>query len=118
METFKLVLPEHLNHYGYLFGGNLLKWIDEVAWIAASRDYPRCEFVTISLDRVVFRKSVRQGTILRFRAEQSHLGNTSVRYRVEVYADDIESGEESSIFTTEVSFVCLNKQGEKQPIRA
>ena len=25
MEKFKLVLPEHLNHYGYLFGGNLLE---------------------------------------------------------------------------------------------
>lgn len=28
METYKLVLPEHLNPYGYLFGGNLLKWVD------------------------------------------------------------------------------------------
>jgi len=25
MENYKLVLPEHLNHYGFLFGGNLLK---------------------------------------------------------------------------------------------
>jgi len=38
MESYKLVLPEHLNHYGYLFGGNMLKWVDEISWIAASRD--------------------------------------------------------------------------------
>ena len=25
MQTFKLVLPEHLNHAGFLFGGNLLE---------------------------------------------------------------------------------------------
>jgi len=25
MESFKVVRPEHLNHYGYLFGGFLLK---------------------------------------------------------------------------------------------
>jgi len=25
MENYKLVLPEHLNHYGYLSGGNMLK---------------------------------------------------------------------------------------------
>jgi hypothetical protein len=29
MENHKLVLPEHLNQYGFLFGGNLLKWVDE-----------------------------------------------------------------------------------------
>ena len=36
---YKLVLPEHLNQYGFLFGGNLLKWIDEVSWMA-SLDFP------------------------------------------------------------------------------
>ena len=57
MENHKLVLPEHLNHYGYLFGGYLLKWVDEYAWIAASLDYPDCNFVTVALDKVEFKKS-------------------------------------------------------------
>ncbi|MGD0283399.1 MAG: hotdog domain-containing protein, partial [Dissulfurispiraceae bacterium] len=61
MENYKLVLPEHLNQFGYLFGGNLLKWVDEVAWIAASLDFPGCKFVTIGMDRVEFRKSIKQG---------------------------------------------------------
>jgi acyl-CoA hydrolase len=29
VEKHKLVIPQHINHYGYLFGGNLLKWGDE-----------------------------------------------------------------------------------------
>ncbi len=29
MDHHKLVLPEFLNHHGFLFGGYLLKWIDE-----------------------------------------------------------------------------------------
>ena len=33
INQYKLVLPEHLNHYGYLFGGNMLKWADEYSWI-------------------------------------------------------------------------------------
>jgi competence protein ComEC len=37
MESYTVVRPEHLNHYGHLFGGCLLKWVDEIAWIAASR---------------------------------------------------------------------------------
>jgi acyl-CoA hydrolase len=85
MENHKLVLPEHLNHFGYLFGGNLLKWVDEYAWIAASLDHPGCHFVTIAMDKVEFRKSVKEGTILKFTAEKIKQGNTSVQYSVNVY---------------------------------
>ena len=31
MENHKRVIPQHLNQYGYLFGGNLLQWVDEYA---------------------------------------------------------------------------------------
>jgi acyl-CoA hydrolase len=82
MENYKLVLPEHLNHYGYLFGGHLLKWVDEVAWIAASLDYPGCNFVTIGMDKVEFRKSVKQGALLRLEVNRAREGNTSVQYTV------------------------------------
>jgi hypothetical protein len=40
MEYYKLILPEHLNHHGKLFGGNTLKWIDEFAYITASQEFP------------------------------------------------------------------------------
>ncbi|MDD4882155.1 MAG: hotdog domain-containing protein [Gallionellaceae bacterium] len=116
MESYKLVLPEHLNHYGYLFGGNMLKWTDEVSWIAASRDFPGCKFVTVAMDRVEFRKSVRQGAILRFSAQRGEMGNSSVRYHVEVFCDDIESGTEDAVFATTVTFVCLDDLGRKSVI--
>ena len=28
MDHYKYVISEHLNHYGTLYGGNLLNWID------------------------------------------------------------------------------------------
>ena len=116
MESFKVVRPEHLNHYGYLFGGFMLKWVDEISWIAASRDRPGCHFVTVAMDRVEFHRGVHQGTVLRFVAEESKLGQTSVQYLVEVYADDLETGAEEPVFSTHVSFVCLDEQGEKTPL--
>ena len=85
LTNHKLVLPEHLNQYGYLFGGNLLKWIDESAWIAASLDYPGCTFVTIAMDKVEFRRSVREGTILELTIEPIKRGTTSVQYAVDVF---------------------------------
>ena len=116
MESFKLVRPEHLNHYGYLFGGILLKWVDEAGWISASRDYPKCNFVTVGMDRVEFRKSIRQGSILRFESARMTTGKTSATYSVNVFATNIETGEEENVFSTNTTFVCLNDKGEKRPI--
>ena len=116
MNQHKLVLPEHLNHYGYLFGGNMLKWVDEYAWIAASLDYPGCEFVTIGMDKVEFRKAVHKGAILRFDIAKSTQGSTSVKYAVNVYADNIDTGEEEKVFSTHVSFVCLDNEGRKRKL--
>jgi len=114
MENHKLVLPEHLNHYGYLFGGYLLLWVDECSWIAASLEYPNCNFVTIGMDEVEFKKSVRQGTILKFRVERVKVGSTSVTYSVKVFGDD--DSPEGLIFSTDVTFVRVDKEGNKQPL--
>ncbi len=118
MENYKLVLPEHLNQFGYLFGGNLLKWVDEIAWIAASLDFPGCKFVTIGMDRIEFRKSVKEGSILRFLVERAKIGKTSVQYAVNVFNEDIESGDVKveGVFSTHVTFVCLDNEGNKVDI--
>jgi acyl-CoA hydrolase len=113
MENYKLVLPEHLNHYGFLFGGNLLKWVDETAWIAASREFAGCNFVTIAMDTVEFRKSVRQGSILRISTTRGKVGNTSVQYAVAVFAEDITTGAEDTVFSTNITFVRIDAEGKK-----
>lgn len=113
MENFRLVLREHLNQYGYLFGGHMLLWVDEISWIAASLEYPGCRFVTIGMDRVEFRRPVHEGAILRFAVERASVGRTSVRYTVNVFSDDIASGREERVFSTQVTFVCLDEEGHK-----
>jgi acyl-CoA hydrolase len=116
METYKLVLPEHLNHYGFLFGGNLLKWIDEIAYIAVTLDYPGCNFVTVGMDKVEFRKSIRGGTILCFVTEQQKAGITSVEYRVNVFRKSIQTGERVLTFSTNITFVCVDEKGKKKKL--
>ena len=113
MENFKLVRPEHLNHYGYLFGGTLLQWVDEIAYIAASKDFPGCSFVTIGLDHVEFRKSAKKGAILRFFVKKVKTGTTSVQYEVEVFRQGEKTGQEDEIFSTNITFVRVDKDGQK-----
>lgn len=114
METHRLVLPGDLNHYGFLFGGRMLAWIDEASWIAASLDYPHCQFVTVAMDTVEFHHSVRQGTILRITCTLQREGTTSVTYQVSVV--DEHDGPLPK-FTTCVTFVSVDDAGRKRPIR-
>ena len=116
MENHKLVLPQHLNHYGFLFGGDLLKWVDEYAYIAAKIEYPESNFVTIGMDRVEFRKRVRQGTILKFIVEKTREGTTSVQYLVHVYLGKSKA-RDNLIFSTTVTFVQIDKDGKKIPLQ-
>lgn len=109
MENHKLVLREHLNHYGSLFGGYLLMWVDEVAWIAGARDFPGCRLVTIAMDHVEFKKSVPEGTILSLRTTQTCVGNTSVSYEVSVRNET-----EVEIFSTTVTLVRVDEHGDKE----
>lgn len=113
METHRLVLPADLNHYGFLFGGSLLAWVDEASWIAASLDYPQSLFVTVGMDRVEFRHSVRQGTILAIKCGRLRQGTTSVTYAVEVRDTKSDAG---PIFSTNVTFVSVDETGAKKPI--
>jgi acyl-CoA hydrolase len=116
MENYTTVLPEHLNHYGYLFGGCLLKWVDEFAYIAAKIEFPGHHFVTVALDKVEFKHSIRQGQILRFSINLAKLGNTSVQYHVQVFdaCDPTEPG--TPLFVTTITFVNVDEHGRKQPI--
>lgn len=113
MENRRLVLPEHLNHYGFLFGGHLLRWVDEIAWIAASLDYPGCRLVTVAMDQVTFRKSVHEGAVLKFLTARTRTGRTSASYRVDVFATALNSGEEELVFTTTVTQVRVDANGRK-----
>jgi acyl-CoA hydrolase len=115
MQTHRLVLPGDLNHYGFLFGGRLLAWIDEASWIAASLEYPHCQFVTVAMDTVEFHHSVRQGTILRITCSRLREGRTSVTYGVQVID---ENAGPHPIFSTNVTFVSVDDQGIKRAIRA
>jgi acyl-CoA hydrolase len=116
MINHKLVLPEHLNHYGYLFGGNLLKWVDEYAWIAATLEYPGCNFVTMAMDRVEFRRSIQEGAVLRFEINKDRAGTTSVHYAVTVFARNIHTGGEEAVFSTHVTLVRVDNSGRKIPL--
>jgi len=118
MEHYKLIMPEHLNHYGFLYGGNMLKWIDELAYITANQEYPGNNFVTIALDNVMFRKAVKVGEIICFAVDHVKLGTTSVQYNVKAFGTRYHAQSGEVLFETRITFVSVDEKGTKKPIRA
>ncbi len=114
--THHLIRPAHLNQFGFLFGGQLLAWVDEDCWISASLSLPGCRFVTIGMESVEFKHRVSEGDILRIDCLRKQVGNTSVTFEVQVYSNSTASG--APIFSTDVSFVNVDEQGNKAPIPA
>ncbi|MEO0368026.1 MAG: acyl-CoA thioesterase [Pseudomonadota bacterium] len=116
MQHHKIVLPADLNDYGSLFGGTLLKWVDEIAYIRVSLDFPGQHFVTIGLDNVEFRHPIRKGQILRFVCETTRVGKTSVTYNVKVYGARYNRESEAVLFENNITFVCVDDEGQKAVI--
>ena len=118
MDNYKLVMPEDLNHHGYLFGGKLLAWVDEYVYIAASLDFPGCSLVTIALDRVEFHKSARQGSVLKFEVLRNRVGKTSVQYKVILLRTNSNDTRDDPMFSTHVTYVRVDENGEKNLLPA
>ncbi len=116
MENYNLVRPEHLNHHGFLFGGQLLSWVDEYAWMAAAMDFPDCRFVTRAMDKIEFRHQVKNGSILKFLADKSGQGNTSISYLIKVYTNNNSEKPDKLVFSTSVTFVSVDESGRKKKI--
>lgn len=116
MEHYKLVLPEHLNHYGFLFGGYLLHWLDEVAYITATVEFPGCEFVTVAMDNVAFKRKIHSGEVVKFIVKQQELGNSSVEYLIQAFGETRAISADTVLFETTMTFVCVDKEGNAQSI--
>lgn len=116
MNNYTIVRFEHLNQHENLFGGQMLSWVDEFAWLTAARDFPGFRFVTRAMDRISFEKAVPNGSILRFHILPCQQGSSSITYMVDVFADAPGASEEVLVFGTKVTFVSISPKGEKVPL--
>ncbi|WMY79146.1 hotdog domain-containing protein [Citricoccus sp. I39-566] len=82
--TRKWVKPEDLNANGTLFGGSLLRWIDEQAAIYAIIQLGNHRAVTKLISEINFVSSARQGDMIEMGLKATHFGRTSLTMRAEV----------------------------------
>nr|WP_068891369.1 acyl-CoA thioesterase [Pedobacter panaciterrae] len=105
---FKAVFPNTTNHYDTLFGGTAMHMMDEVAFITATR-FSRQIMVTVSSDRIDFKKPIPAGTIVELVGRVSHIGNTSLKVSVEIFIEQMYSYHRERAVTGEFSFVAIDE---------
>jgi acyl-CoA hydrolase len=111
---FKAVFPNATNHYDTLFGGTAMHMMDEVAFITATR-FSRLPMVTVSSDRIDFKKPIPGGTIVELIGKVSYIGNTSLKVRVEIYVEQMYSNIREKAITGDFTFVAIDEQ--KKPVK-
>lgn len=110
--TRKWVRPEDLNANGTLFGGSLLKWIDEEATIYAILQLGNRRVVTKLISEINFVSSAIEGDLVEMGLVATKFGNTSITMRAEVR----NMVTRKSILTVDrIVFVGLDNQGRPTP---
>lgn len=114
---FKAVFPNTTNHYDTLFGGTAMQLMDEVAFITATR-YSRKRMVTVSSDKIDFKKPIPGGTIVELIGKVIQTGNTSLKVLVEIFVEEMYSDERYKAITGTFTFVAIDEYKRPVPIDA
>lgn len=109
----KAVFPFDTNHYDTLFGGSALQWMDEVAFIAATR-FCRQRLMTVSSDRIDFKHAIPAGSLVELIARVAQVGNTSLKVSVEVYVEGMYSSGREHAISGVFTLVAIDEQ--RKPI--
>lgn len=105
--VFKAVFPNTTNHYDTLFGGTALQWMDEVAFITATR-FSRRKMVTVSSDKVDFQEPIPGGTIVELVGHVTRVGNTSMDVQVDIFVEEMYSDSRHKAITGSFTMVAIN----------
>lgn len=114
-ETSELMMPQHANNLGHVFGGVVLSMLDKAAAIAAIR-HARAACVTASIDRVDFREPIHVGDLVIMKASVNYAGRTSMEVGVRVEAEDLISGRRRHTNSCYVTFVAIDRNGRPLPV--
>ena len=115
--TTKTVFPGRTNHHNTLFGGEALAWMDEIAFVCATR-FCRKPLVTISSNRVDFKEPIPEGSIVELIASIANIGRTSLVVEVNVFVEGMYEDDRHKAISGSFKFVALDEERKPTPVLA
>lgn len=106
----RVMMPQDANIAGNVFGGTILKMVDEVAYVAATK-HSRMNIVTASVDKMSFLSPVHVGDLVMLKANVNAVWHSSMEIGVRVEAEDPRTGETRHTGSSYLTVVALGRDG-------
>ena len=114
-ETAQLMMPQHANVLGHVFGGVVLSMMDTTAAVSAIR-HARLACVTVSVDRVDFREPIHVGDLVIMKSSVNFVGRTSMEIGVRVETENLLTGLRRHTNSCYLTFVAVDRNGKPVPV--
>ncbi|MEY4632100.1 MAG: hypothetical protein RIQ81_2220 [Pseudomonadota bacterium] len=115
VEMTEMVLPQHTNALGSVFGGVVMSWVDIAAATCAMRHAGKT-VVTASIDAMHFISPIKLGWIVILKSSINFTSTTSCEVGVRVVAENPLTGEKHHTASAYLTFVALDSLGRATPI--
>ena len=112
--VFKVVFPNITNHHNTMFGGTVMEMMDEVAFMTATR-FARKSFVTVSCDRIDFKKPIPADTLIELIGRVKYVGNSSLKVNIQVFVENMYDDIRERAVSGDFTLVALD--AEKKPVK-
>lgn len=111
VEMTEMVLPQHTNALGTVFGGVVMSWVDIAAAVASGR-HSRQAVVTASIDAMHFLAPIKLGWVVTIKASVNYVHKSSCEVGVKVLSENPRTGERFHTATAYATFVALDEKGK------
>ncbi|KAG2461909.1 ACO11 thioesterase, partial [Polypterus senegalus] len=112
----QIVLPCHATHCNELSAGQLLKWMDTTACLAAER-HAGCPCITASVDDIHFEQTISVGQVVNIQAKVNRAFNSSMEVGILVSCEDLFSGKQWRICKAFATFVARRTDSGKVQLK-
>ena len=110
-ETVQVVLPNDSNPLGFILGGTVMHLIDITGAIACHR-HTNTLALTASVDSLDFIHPIKMGDLIILKSRVTCVFKTSLEVEVEVFSEEIKSGERKLTSKAYLTFVSLDDSGK------
>ena len=117
VDMTQIVLPQHTNALGTIFGGVVLSWMDIAAAICAQKHCGK-NVVTASIDAMNFLAPIHLGWVVYVSAHVNYTANSSCEVGIRITAENPQTGESHHTANAYVTMVAIDSNGRPTKIPA
>lgn len=110
VDMAQTLMPDQANVAGYVHGGELMKVMDNAAWVVACR-HSRKNGVTANVEEMNFHSRVGVGDLVLMHARLTFVGRTSMEVLIDVETEELLTGRRMKALAAYFTVVAIDAHG-------